>query len=123
MKITTATALIALVSTLSVPSMTASEADGHGAMSGMGHDMKTQSKASAETQMVDGTVKKVDKAAGKVTLAHGPLTNLGMNMPMTMAFRVKDASWLHQMKEGDKIRFVADSINGAITIVKFEFVK
>ena len=120
MKITTATALIALVSTLSVPSMAASEADGHGAMSGMGHDMKTQSKAPADAQMVDGTVKKVDKAAGKVTLAHGPLTNLGMDMAMTMAFRVKDASWLDQMKEGDKIRFVAANINGILTVVKFE---
>ena len=126
MKTVIAVTFIVLVTTFSASGMAASEHDGHdamGTMSGMGHDMKTQSKASAETQMVDGTVKKVDKAAGKVTLAHGPLTNLGMNMPMTMAFRVKDASWLHQMKEGDKIRFVADSINGVITIVKFEFVK
>ena len=65
-------------------------------------------------------VKKVDKAAGKVTLSHGPLTNLGMNMPMTMAFRVKDATWLDQMKDGDKIRFVAEDINGVLTVVKFE---
>lgn len=41
-------------------------------------------------------------------------------MPMTMAFRVKDASWLDQMKDGDKIRFVAEDINGVLTIVKFE---
>ena len=35
--------------------------------------------------MVDGVVKKIDKAGGKVTVAHGPLTNL--NMPaMTMVF-------------------------------------
>ncbi len=123
MKTTIATAFIALVATFSAPGLAASEHDGHGAMGNMGNDMKMQSKAPAETQMVDGTVKKVDKAAGKVTLAHGPLTNLGMNMPMTMAFRVKDAMWLEQMKEGDKIRFVADSINGAITVVRFEPVK
>ena len=123
MKTTIATAFIALVATFSAPGLAASEHDGHGAMGNMGNDMKMQSKAPAETQMVDGTVKKADKAAGKVTLAHGPLTNLGMNMPMTMAFRVKDAMWLEQMKEGDKIRFVADSINGAITVVRFEPVK
>ncbi len=79
--------------------------------------------APAAAQMAEGVVKKVDKAAGKVTLAHGPLTNLGMNMPMTMAFRVKDATWLDQMKEGSKIRFMADSVNGALTVVKFEPVK
>ena len=85
-----------------------------------GHAMASPSAASAEMQMIDAQVKKVDKAAGKVTLAHGPLTNLGMNMAMTMAFRVKDAGWLDQMKDGDKIRFVAEDINGALTVVKFE---
>ena len=123
MKNTIATVLIVLLSILSVPSMAASENHDHGAMSGMGSDMKMQSKAPADAQMVNGTVKKVDKAAGKVTLAHGPLANLGMNMAMTMAFRVKDAAWLDQMKEGDKIRFVADNINGILTVVKFEPVK
>lgn len=46
-----------------------------------------------------------------LTLSHGPLESL--NMPaMTMVFRVKEASWLDQMKVGDKIRFMAESING-----------
>jgi len=115
-----ATALIALAAILSVPAMAADEHNGHGAMPS---DMKMQSQAPAEAKMVDGTVKKVDKAAGKVTLAHGPLTNLGMNMAMTMAFRVKDAGWLDQMKDGDKIRFVAEDINGVLTVVKFERAK
>ena len=39
---------------------------------------------------------------------------------MTMVFRVKDAAWLDQMQAGGKIRFVADSINGALTIVELE---
>jgi Cu(I)/Ag(I) efflux system periplasmic protein CusF len=125
MKTVIATALIALSATFSVPSiaagmagmpgMSASEHEGHGAMA--------QSKAPTDTQLVEGTVKKVDKAAGKVTLAHGPLTNLGMTMGMTMAFRVKDAAWLDQMKEGDKIRFLADNANGVYTVVKYEPVK
>ncbi|MDR1708145.1 MAG: copper-binding protein [Candidatus Accumulibacter sp.] len=84
---------------------------GHGAIS-----------APAGDGLVDGTVKKIDKAGGKVTVAHGPLTNL--NMPaMTMVFRVKDAAWLDQMKADAKIRFVADSIDGVLTIVRFEAVK
>ena len=84
-----------------------------------GHDMAMQATASTEMQMVDGVVKKVDKSAGKVTLSHGPLTNLSMPA-MTMVFRVKDANWLDQMKAGDKIRFMADNVNGAVTIVHFE---
>ena len=117
MKTLIATALIALAATLAAPGMAADEHAGHGAMPA---ETKMQSHAPAEVKMVDGMVKKLDKAAGKVTLAHGPLTNLGMNMPMTMAFRVKDASWLDQMRDGDKIRFVAQDINGVLTIVKFE---
>ena len=84
---------------------------GHGAM-----------HSTAEGGMVDGVVKKIDKASGKVTVAHGPLTNL--NMPaMTMVFRVKDAAWLDQMRADGKIRFLADSINGTLTIVRFEEAK
>ncbi len=84
-----------------------------------GHGMAMQATASTEMQMVDGVVKKVDKSAGKVTLSHGPLTNLSMPA-MTMVFRVKDANWLGQMKAGDKIRFMADNVNGAVTVVHFE---
>ena len=84
-----------------------------------GHAMAAPAAASAEMQMVDGQVNKVDKAAGKVTLSHGPLTNLNMSA-MTMAFKVSNAAWLDQMKAGDKIRFMADSVNGAITVVHFE---
>ena len=77
---------------------------------------------SSEGGFVDGIVKKVDKAGGKVTISHGPLTNL--NMPaMTMVFKVSNATWLDQMKTGDKIRFMADNVNGAITVVHFEAAK
>lgn len=78
-----------------------------------------QAPAAADAQMIDGLVKKVDKSAGKLTLAHGPLPKLGMPA-MTMVFRVKDAAWLDQMKVGDKIRFMADKVNGAYTVVHFE---
>lgn len=78
-----------------------------------------QAPATADAQMVDGLVKKVDKSAGKLTLSHGPLPALGMPA-MTMVFRVKDAAWLDQMKQGDKIRFMADKVNGLYTVVHFE---
>ena len=69
--------------------------------------------------MTDGEVKKVDKDVGKLTIKHGPLTNL--DMPgMTMVFRVKDPAMLDQVKEGDKIRFVAERVDGAITVVELK---
>lgn len=83
-----------------------------------GHQM-AQAPAAADAQMVDGLVKKVDKSAGKLTLSHGPLPALGMPA-MTMVFRVKDVAWLDRMKAGDKIRFMADKVNGAYTVVHFE---
>jgi len=78
-----------------------------------------QASAAGESQLSEGVVKKVDKAAGKVTLAHGPLTNLGMP-GMTMAFRVKEAAWLDRMKTGDKIRFRAEQVGSAYTVVHYE---
>lgn len=87
-----------------------------------GHAMPMSSGSIENAALSDGEIRKVDKSAGKVTIKHGPLANLEM-MPMTMVFRVKDAEWLNQMKAGDKIRFRAESINGALTVVKYESVK
>jgi len=66
-----------------------------------------------------GLVRKVDKAAGKVTIRHEPLENLGMPK-MTMVFRVRDPAMLERLKEGDRILFVADKVNGAFTVMQFE---
>ncbi len=108
--------LIALLGLFPLAAHAASEHMGH-----MGHKPAATQPAS-ESEWVDGVVKKIDKAAGKVTLAHGPLSNL--NMPaMTMSFRVKETAWLEQMQNGSKIRFVADSVNNALTIVRFENAK
>ncbi len=84
-----------------------------------GRHQMAQAPAAADAQMIDGLVKKVDKSAGKLTLSHGPLPALGMPA-MTMVFRVKDAAWLDQMKAGDKIRFMAEKVNGAYTVVHVE---
>jgi Cu/Ag efflux protein CusF len=73
--------------------------------------------ALADGSMVTGEVVKVDKAAGKVTLKHGPIKNLDME-GMTMVFRVADPAMLDRMKTGDRIEFEADRANGAITLTK-----
>lgn len=69
--------------------------------------------------MTDGEVKKIDQSAGKITIKHGPLANLDIPS-MTMVFRVKDPAWLSQVKVGDKIGFVAEKVNGAMTVTKLE---
>lgn len=75
----------------------------------------------AATELTDGLVKKVDKPGGKLTVSHGPLPN---GMPaMTMVFRVKDAVWLDRLKNGDRIRFAADTTNDVMTIVRLEMLK
>ena len=73
----------------------------------------------ASSPMTEGEVRKVDKPAEKVTLRHGPIANLGMPA-MTMVFKVADPKMLDALKEGDKIRFSADRLNGAITLTGIE---
>ena len=71
-----------------------------------------------QAALADGVIRKVDKTAGKLTVAHGPLPN---GMPaMTMAFKVKEAAWLEKVKEGDKIRFATETIDGAMTITQLQ---
>jgi Cu/Ag efflux protein CusF len=75
--------------------------------------------AGAETTaaMSEGDVKKVDKETGKLTIRHGELRNLGMP-PMTMVFQVPDKSLLAQVKPGDKVKFVAEKMNGKLTVTR-----
>jgi Cu/Ag efflux protein CusF len=69
--------------------------------------------------MAEGEVRKVDKEQRKVTVKHGEIKNLEMP-PMTMVFRVKDAALLDKVKEGDKIMFSAEKLEGNITITQIE---
>ncbi|MGN7103834.1 copper-binding protein [Ralstonia holmesii] len=75
--------------------------------------------APASEKMSHGEIKKVDSSAGKLTIKHGPLENLGMDA-MTMVFRVKNPAMLQQVSVGDKIDFVAEQVNGALTVVKMQ---
>ena len=77
--------------------------------------------AFAQAAMVNGEVKKIDEAAGKVTLKHGPIKNLDMDEDgMTMVFRVQDPAMLKQVKVGDKVRFEAERASAGITITKLQ---
>jgi Cu(I)/Ag(I) efflux system protein CusF len=70
----------------------------------------------------DGEVRKVDTEQGKVTLRHGPLANLEMPA-MTMVFRVADPKLLDGLKEGDKVKFAAEKVNGAFTVTAIQIAK
>ncbi|ANV99790.1 copper-binding protein [Bradyrhizobium icense] len=74
----------------------------------------------ARAEMVNGEVRKVDEAAGKVTLKHGPIKSLDMEEPMTMVFRVQDPAILKQIKVGDKVQFEAERAAAGITITKMQ---
>jgi len=78
--------------------------------------------ATASAPASEGEVRKVDLAAGKITIKHGTLENLGMP-PMTMVFRAKDPASLKQVKVGDKITFVAEKIEGQFTATQVEVKK
>ncbi|GAB3546321.1 copper-binding protein [Noviherbaspirillum agri] len=88
--------------------------DGH-----HGHGSMSAPAAKATPAMIDGEVKKVDKEAGKITIKHGPIEERGMP-GMTMVFRVKDPAMFDQVKAGDKVRFKADTVNGAMTLTTLE---
>lgn len=70
-------------------------------MKGMQGMHKSPSQQVHEAQ---GVVKKVDSAAGEVTLAHGPVATLKWSA-MTMAFKVQDKSLLKQLEVGKKVNF------------------
>jgi Cu(I)/Ag(I) efflux system protein CusF len=84
-----------------------------------GHAMPSGAAPASSAAMTNGLVKKVDKAAGRVTIAHEEIRNLGMP-PMTMVFRVKDPAWIGRMKDGDRIRFAAEDANGTLIVVAYE---
>lgn len=111
-------ALIALAFGLAAPAIAQSDHNMHGMPAAKPVAAAKPAPAGAETALGDGLVKKVDKTKGTVTLTHGALPN-GMP-PMTMAYKVKDAAWLDQLKAGQKIRFTTDPADGGMTVLRYE---
>lgn len=73
----------------------------------------------AAPELTAAEVRKVDAAAGKITLRHGPIKNLDMP-PMTMVFQVQNPQWLQGLNVGDKVLFSADKLNGAYTVTRLQ---
>jgi Cu(I)/Ag(I) efflux system protein CusF len=86
-----------------------------------GAQSATDATTSAATagEMTDGEVRKVDKENKKLTIKHGPLKSL--DMPgMTMVFQVQDPALVETVQPGDKVRFVAEKLDGKFTVTKLE---
>jgi Cu(I)/Ag(I) efflux system protein CusF len=86
------------------------------------HNHGAMQPAAQSAPLADGTVKKIDKAAGEVVIQHGQLDSIGMP-PMTMAFGVADKSWLNKLKPGDRIRFAAEMKGGNAIVSRYEMVR
>lgn len=100
-----------LFGALAAPAWAQKPADDHSAHHG-----------SAQAVLSDGEIRKVDKDARKITIKHGPLPALDMPA-MTMVFQVKDAAMLEKVKSGDKVKFEAQKLGGAYTVVRIEGAK
>ena len=83
------------------------------------HGAHETAATSAAAALTEGEVRKIDKEAGKITLRHGEIKNLNM-AAMTMVLRVQDPAMLDQVQVGDKLRFAAERVNGAVTIVQMQ---
>jgi Cu/Ag efflux protein CusF len=79
--------------------------------------------ATAQSDLVDGQVTKIDESAQKITIKHGPLKKFDMEDGMTMVFRAQDPAMLKAVKAGDKVKFVPERINGQFTVTKIQKAK
>jgi Cu/Ag efflux protein CusF len=86
------------------------------------HAQALETEATTPDAMSAGEVRKVDKGAGKITIKHGPLGNIGMDA-MTMVFRASKPEQLKALKAGDKVRFRAESDKGALVVTHIEAAK
>jgi Cu(I)/Ag(I) efflux system protein CusF len=76
--------------------------------------------ALAQGALTDGEVKKIDVAAQKITITHGPMPKFDMDDGMTMVYGVQDPAMLTAVKAGDKIKFDAEHINGQFIVTKIQ---
>ena len=74
----------------------------------------------AQQGLIDGQVTKIDPSAAKITVKHGPIPKLDMDVGMTMVFAVSDPKILTTVKAGDRIKFDAERVHGQLTVTKLQ---
>ena len=75
--------------------------------------------ATQSTTMSDGVVRKIDTMNARITLKHGPITNLDMPA-MSMVFRVKPPELLSGLKGGGAVKFHVEQIDGAYVVTAIQ---
>jgi Cu(I)/Ag(I) efflux system periplasmic protein CusF len=68
---------------------------------------------------VAGEVLKVDTATNRITIKHGEIKHLDMP-PMSMVFRVRDPKLLQGVAAGDRVKFVAEKVEGNYTVTAIQ---
>ncbi|MBB3234477.1 copper-binding protein [Phyllobacterium endophyticum] len=74
------------------------------------------STASMAAEFTKGEVKKIDLKQKKITIKHEELKKLEMPA-MTMVFVISDEALLSKAKKGQTIEFVAEKVNGKLTVI------
>ncbi|NYT78504.1 copper-binding protein [Alcaligenaceae bacterium] len=72
--------------------------------------------AVAQEATAKGEVRRVDAAAGKITIKHGAISEL--DLPAMTLVYIADAKLLTQIKPGDKITFKAKRVNGQYVVTE-----
>lgn len=67
-------------------------------------EAEAKPKATSQSELADGEIRKINKNTGKITVKHGEIKSVEMP-PMTMVFGVADKAMLEGLKEGDKVKF------------------
>lgn len=70
-------------------------------------------------EYTEGEITKIDVKQKKLTIKHEELKNLGMSA-MTMVFVVADPAMLDKVKVGQAIEFVAERVEGRITVTEIK---
>ena len=122
MKRTTQTlATLALAAALATPALAAESHADHDPATpqGMARHLQMMQGASAAAAAAaaahptEGLVRKIDRAAGKITLRHGAMAGMPA---MTMVYRVQDKAMLDGLQPGDTVLFRAEKIDGYDTL-------
>ncbi|WP_182119099.1 copper-binding protein [Acidovorax sp. FHTAMBA] len=79
----------------------------------------TDNPSADQSELSEGEITRWDPRTLKVTLRHGEIKNLDMP-PMTMVFRVNDASMLAPFQPGDKVRFRVERRSTGYFITRIE---
>jgi len=72
--------------------------------------------AMAQEGSGSGEVRRIDAAAGKITIKHGPISALDLPA-ITLVYQIEQAL-LAGLQPGDKVRFTARRVNGQYVVVE-----